>query len=206
MFFYQFQEGAKSISVWQLETRTTCAVEAINGVLGRGIPGNSNFFNFVHFIQKFEAARWLKIRNIAARCVLKRKRKGQNEKSVLIRSASELLDKNEITVDEFLTNIAKFKDNKLRQHTHKHVISYSSDEDDSNDVDAESQSSQPSAKRSRTDSINLCRVCDTNESNTILFPCSHAVLCFECWTKKSLLDDKYCVECFGEVKSVHKFN
>lgn len=38
-----FQEGPQSISVWNLGNRTTCAVEAINGVIGRGIPGNSNF-------------------------------------------------------------------------------------------------------------------------------------------------------------------
>lgn len=101
-FLFSLQEGAKSISVWKLETRTTCAVEAINGVLGRGIPGNSNFFNFVFFIQKFELARSIKLRNLATRCVVKRKRNGKNERSVLIRNASELLEKGELNVDEFL--------------------------------------------------------------------------------------------------------
>lgn len=141
-----------------------------------------------------------------ARCVLKRKRNGKNEKSVIIRNATELLDKNEISVDEFLDNIAKFKSNEKNTNS-QHVFSYSSGEEEEDDIDAESPSTtQPPPKRSRTDSINLCRICRTNESNVIAFPCSHAVHCFDCWTKKVLTDDKYCVECFVDVKNVYKFN
>lgn len=191
--------------MWKLETRTTCAVEAINGVLGRGMPGKSNSFNFVHFIQKFELARSMKLRNQYDRCAVKRKKIGSNEKSVLIRNASELLDTNVITVADFLEHIAKFKDNKCGKRDK--CGSVLSDESDSESEPPTSQpTSQPASKRARTDSVNLCRVCDEKESNIILFPCSHAVICLECWTKKTLINYKYCVECFSEVKNVIRFN
>lgn len=165
------------------------------------MPGNSNFFNFVHFIQKFELARSIKLRNQYDRCAVKRKQIGSNEKSVLIRNASDLLDKNVITVADFLDHIAKFKDNKCgKRDKAGSVLSDESDSDESEPSTSQS-TSQPASKRARTDSVNLCRVCDENESNIILFPCSHAVICLECWTKKTLINDKYCVECFNEVKN-----
>lgn len=188
-----------------LVNRTTCSAEAINKVIGNGIPGNSNFFSFVFYIQKFELARSLKLRNMTSRCIFRRRRDVKNHKHVVIRNASELLEKNEISVDEFLDNIAKFKYNEVRQTKQSKVLFvYSSDEEE--DDDESHQAVQPPSKRMRADSINLCRVCNLNESNVITIPCSHAVHCFECWTKKSLQDDKYCAECYAEVKSVVKFN
>lgn len=45
--FIYVQEGPSKISVFNQWTRTTGALEAYNGVLGRKIVGKSHFFKFV---------------------------------------------------------------------------------------------------------------------------------------------------------------
>lgn len=47
MISYCFKEGPGNISVFNKWTRTTGALEAYNGVLGRKIVGKSHFFKFV---------------------------------------------------------------------------------------------------------------------------------------------------------------
>lgn len=219
MQFIYFQEGAKSISVWKLENRTTCSVEAINGVIGHGIPGNSNFFNFVHFLQRFELARSIKFRNMYARCLIKKKRNKSYESSVLIRNASQLLDDGKISVAEFLDSIAKMKAKQYSKiitttttATNKRVAVSSdeeSDEDDDTDVQLSTAqphtSQQTSSKRARTNCMTLCHMCCMQESNVILFPCSHAVICFECWTNKVVQEDKFCVLCYEPVTNARRF-
>lgn len=89
------------------------------------------------------------------------------------------------------------------------MVSDDDDDDDESDGSAQSQpstSSQGSAKRARIDSQNMCRMCDLKESNVIVYPCSHAVLCVECWSKRCLLDEKHCFECYKPVKDVRCFN
>lgn len=45
------------------ETRTTCAVEGYNGVLGRKIQHHDNFFNFVACISKQELIKSIQLGN-----------------------------------------------------------------------------------------------------------------------------------------------
>lgn len=202
--------------MWQLENRTTCAVEAINGVIGRGIPTNSNFFNFVHFLQRFELARSIKFRNLYARCLIKKKRARSQESSTIIRNATELLDSEKISVSEFLDCIANMKIkqySKITTITNKHAISSDDESDDDHEetTPAHTHTSQrhtthtSKRKRARTDSMNLCRMCDLHESNIILLPCAHAVICSECWSKKALQNDKFCVQCFEAVNIATQF-
>lgn len=51
---FNIKEGPEKISVYRRETRTTCAVEAYNGVIGRKIKNHANFFVFVEALQKEE--------------------------------------------------------------------------------------------------------------------------------------------------------
>lgn len=53
-FSLNMKEGPEKISVYGRETRTTCAVEAYNGVIGRKIMNHANFFVFVEALQKEE--------------------------------------------------------------------------------------------------------------------------------------------------------
>lgn len=205
-----FQEGAESISVWKLENRTTCAVEAINGVIGRGIPGNSNFFNFVHYLQRFELSRSIKFRNLYARCLIKKRRTKSTENSALIRNASELLEAGKITVNEFLDSIAKMKTKQYsREITTKKRGAISSDDTDADDEEPSTSQAttthKSNSKRARTDCNNLCRMCACRESDVILLPCAHAVICSECWAKKLVQNDKFCVLCYESVTIAKKF-
>lgn len=207
-FSIYFQEGPKSISVWKLENRTTCAVEAINGVIGRGIPGSSNFFNFVHFLQRFELARGIKFRNLYGRCLIKKRKTKSSERSTLIRNATELLEAGSISVNEFLDSIAnmKTKENSLKTTTttkDNKRVAISSDSESENDEGVTSTQNSTS-KRART-CVNACRMCEIRSSNVILFPCAHAVICSECWAKKTVLNDKYCVTCFEPVSNAQQF-
>lgn len=59
-----FQIGAEAISVYGREHRTTCAVEAFNGVLNKGIKGNGNFYNFVDYIRDIDLKKSIKLRNL----------------------------------------------------------------------------------------------------------------------------------------------
>lgn len=43
--------------MYRRETRTTCSVEAYNGVLGRKIKNHANFFVFAEALQKEEFAK-----------------------------------------------------------------------------------------------------------------------------------------------------
>lgn len=144
------------------------------------------------------------------RCVIKKKRTKSTEKSILIRNASELLDSGSISASDFLTSIANLKENKNRITTTKRVQMESNDDDSDDDASSpthsqQSTNSQAPAKRIRIDSHNFCRMCEKNESNVILYPCSHAVLCVECWSRRCLQDEKHCIECFEPVKDVRCF-
>lgn len=54
-----FQEGAEKISVFNLWTRTTGALEAYNGSLGRKIIKRGHFFKFVRVLldEEFKKSR-----------------------------------------------------------------------------------------------------------------------------------------------------
>lgn len=61
--FESFQVGPNAISVYGLNMRTTCAIEAYNGVLGRRIMGKSNFYLFMRELLKEELAKFLEWRD-----------------------------------------------------------------------------------------------------------------------------------------------
>lgn len=135
-----------------LETRTTCAVEAFNGVLGRGLPGNSNFFNFVHYIKKMDLARSIKLRNMFEKCIVtKPKIASSTDKADHIRKASELLECDSITVTDFLNSIASFK-NAIIESTKRLTPEQASD---SEEEDIASQPSSSQAKRKRKETVNM---------------------------------------------------
>lgn len=48
------QEGSEKISVYKLQSRTTSALEAFNGQLGKKIITEGNFYKFVELIQEVE--------------------------------------------------------------------------------------------------------------------------------------------------------
>lgn len=196
-----------------LETRTTCAVEATNGVVGRGLPGNSNFFNFIVFIKKQELSKSIKLRNQFLRLVTK-KRQRNKHMDVQIRQASQALEAGKLTADEFVDLIASCKQNKYEQPT-KRPADMDSDSDcseaeslDSAYSTVSNSSSQASSQtsatqssmRTRTESVNMCALCSIEETNVLFIPCTHALVCNKCFECYGL---RFCMACKADVTS-HK--
>lgn len=185
-----------------LETRTTCAVEAFNGVLGRGLPGNTNFFNFVHYIKKIELVKSIKLRNMFEKyTVTKPKRASITDKADYIRKASEMLETKAINAIEFLNNIACFK-NAIIESTKRLTPEQASDSEEEEVTSTQTTLSQPS-KRARKETLKICPLCENNEVNVILFPCAHAVVCLNCWTTRVA---ETCIECHQSVNNHIVFN
>lgn len=132
-----------------------------------------------------------------ARCIIKKKRTSSYETSTLIAAASELLEAKKISHHEFLDSIANMKSkqySKTPSTANKRIEI--SDDDDEVDDDTQPSTSQPSnSKRARINLVNACRECSMKESNVIVFPCTHTALCYECWIKKSVKKDKFCIMC-----------
>lgn len=99
--------------------------------MGRGFPGNSNFFNFTHYLKAFELNVSIKLRNQFARIVNKPVRTRNKDKAQRIRPASESLEAGKISVAEFLDYISDFKENKLTQPTNPSAVIVSNDESES---------------------------------------------------------------------------
>lgn len=66
MFFYFQKESPETISVFELTARTTNALEAFNGVLGKTIPKRSHFFRFVHSLLKIEREKAYEVQTLIA--------------------------------------------------------------------------------------------------------------------------------------------
>lgn len=149
-----------------------------------------------------------------ARCLVKKKRARSYESSVLISNASDLLESGKISVNEFLDSIAKMKakqysktvSSSISTSNKRTAISSDDESDDENEPSTSQPStSQKSAKRARNAFINPCRSCKINESNVILFPCTHTAICFECWTKKLIQNDEYCILCNAAATNAKRF-
>lgn len=54
MVFRWLQEGPKNISVFGRDSRTTSALEAYNGALGKRIKAKGDFYNFAKCLQQEE--------------------------------------------------------------------------------------------------------------------------------------------------------
>lgn len=192
-----FQEGPESISVWLLETRTTCAVEALNGVLGRGIASHPNFFNFVTYIKKFDLNRSIALRNMNDRCAVTKKRRFiKTDNCSNIREATRLLVSNIITVSDFLDKIVNFKwrtynSNKKRPTETEQL----EDSQSESDTEEPHSSQQQQAKKQK----NICRLCDYNYINVLFLPCKHFLVCSECWNKFETDSIPNCIQCDKEV-------
>lgn len=180
-------------------TRTTCAVEQFNGVLGRGLPSKSNFFKFVAYIKEIDLTRSIRLRNMSNRGLTQRKDKRKSRKvlSDAIELTSKLMESKRITSLEFLENIASSKQ-RICSSEHWMLEIDSNDNDDDDDSTLETVQ----AKRVCTEALNLCRICEAAEANIVLLPCAHAIVCSFCWLKNS---SKVCIECENIVNTFIQF-
>lgn len=147
-------------------------MEAYNGVIGKAIEKNGNFFKFVQVIRKEE---FFKSRHFNMLCnsgpAVKR-RKRRSFKESLISNGMMLLEEGKITVSQFLDRMVDTSNG-----IDSNALPPADYEDEAVDSDAESaiedQNSNDTNRR-------LCVICQENTPTIVLLPCKHLVLCDAC--------------------------
>lgn len=158
-------------------TRTTSAVEAYNGILGRSAGKNGHFFKFVRIIQEEE---FFKSRRFSILCesggsLAKKKRKDSVEKNNKIREATLLLDEGKITVATFLSRMVYEKNEICVDVVPKLNIF---EEESSEDEMPEELEEQPTRNNDTE-----CIICQAKTPNIVLLPCKHLKICDDCILK-----------------------
>lgn len=169
-----FQVGCEHFTVHNQDTRTTSAVEAYNGILGRSAEKMGIFFKFVRIIRDEE---FFKSRHFEMLCesggsLAKKRRRTSVEKSKKIKEASLLLQQGKITVATFLSRMVYEKNGICVNMVEEENIfkEESSDEDLFEDI------SEPPSYNEE----NVCVVCQDKSPNIVLIPCKHLKICDEC--------------------------
>lgn len=184
MYVLSIKVGCENFSVYRQNTRTTSAVEAYNGVLGKSIDKNGNFFKFTKAIRKEE---FFKSRHFAMLadggcCTKKQRKKNSIEKDVRIKDATDLLDSGKITVATFLSRMV-YQTNGICTD----MVPPENIFEESLDVDEETSDDDGAGNNASTQSPRdkECVVCQDNLSNVVLLPCKHLKICNVCKLKLS---------------------
>lgn len=162
-------------------TRTTSALEAYNGVLGRLISKHGNFFKFVRILQSEELAKgrdFALLISSGGACVKSKRRKRVTERYCEIDNAYKDLQSGKITASMFLNRMTFPKNNVCTDMEPEEDIfddiHYLRDEDEDEDLHEPIQ--QPVT-------ANICVICLVAEPNTVMMPCKHFKTCNECVLK-----------------------
>lgn len=171
---YIIQVSCKNFTVHNQDTRTTSAVEAYNGILGRSAEKNGHFFKFVRIIRDEE---FFKSRHFAMLCesggsLAKKKRKSSVEKCKKIKEATLLLEQGKITVATFLSRMV-YEKNEIcvDMVPEENIFQEESSEDEIPD-----ELEEPPTRNNNSE----CIICRDNPTNILLLPCKHLKICDEC--------------------------
>ena len=166
--------------------RTTSAVEAYNGVLGRIVQRNLNFFKFVKAIKSEEFSKGKDFQLLVnsggamgSNKICKLKWANRNKK---IAEASLQLLNGKITANVFLYRMV-FPSNEI-------CIEMEPDEDlfeeykgtDEQDEELLCEGPQPSGSNDNGDII-MCIICLSLPPSVLFLPCKHIKLCGDCFSK-----------------------
>lgn len=185
-------------------TRTTSDVEAYNGVLGRMISKNGNFFKFVKALQDEE---FLKSRNFKMLVESggtvggKQRKLSSIQKNKKIFEASELLETGSITAMRFLDRMV-YPSNNICTDMEPFEDIFEEFPDEESEEESEEIESTPQSQQPR----NTCIICFNLPPNIVLLPCKHLLICVECNIKlqaQSVADGQNnytCPTCREEVK------
>lgn len=179
--FTFLQIGPEKISVSNTSTRTTSALEAYNGILGKMIPKHGNFFKFVQVLQAEEFSKSREFEQFVSSggSFGKPKRRKINiDKDSKIEKALDELQKGVITASTFLNRMVFPKNNTCTGMEPDDDLFdeafYLEEEDDDDVLETDS---------SRNIEVKLCVVCIAEEPNTLLLPCKHMKMCNGCVLK-----------------------
>lgn len=194
LFFFFFKVTPEVFSVFLKRTRTTSAVEAYNGVIGRIIQKNGNFFKFVKALidEEFNKSRdfELLICSGGSHGTSKKKKTVYEQKSSYIEEASHKLLEGKITPKEFMQRMV-FGKSKICVDLEPdedifETNGHNSDNEDDNDSEDENDDGDdtvdpntPSHYFHETDTA-MCIVCLVSKPNILLLPCRHLKICLNC--------------------------
>lgn len=171
MILCGFQEGPENISVFNKWTRTTGALEAYNGVLGRKIIGKSHFFKFVKVLLDEEYRKCRELHSILHGRDDKRKSRSNKYQVIChfsflhsceintnfvefdllkvrgekIMANSKLMLQNRLDADEFLDRIVYQQDSDDFGMLDVTLVNISIDKDDDKDSTNEHEQIEPIA-------------------------------------------------------------
>lgn len=173
-------------SLFKLTTRTTSALEAYNGVLGRLIQKRGNFFKFVEVLrdEEYEKSKQFSILIESGGTIgAKRSKTVYINRSNMILEASEMLEQGKLTPLMFLNRLT-YKQNKiLDDEVLPHEIDFEDDDDQDQDEDLDTDIEEPTNAEKSANEGSLCIICEISQANTAFLPCKHMKSCNECVLK-----------------------
>lgn len=183
--------GCENFSVFKQNTRTTSAVEAYNGVLGRSIEKNGNFFKFINAIrnEEFFKCRHFSMSVESGGSLQKQRKKASAQKDKYIEEFSELLESGKINAATFLSRMV-FKGHAICVGMVPSLFD-DAEEDDAHESDNEVGDNEASTFNNERE----CVVCRDNVANILLLPCKHLKICQICHSTISSNEDSYNCPC-----------
>lgn len=197
-----FQEGPHNISVFNMWTRTTGALESYNGVLGNRILKRGHFFKFVKVLIDEE---FRHCRNFYTLMHGRDDRPHTKGNKYRIRGAkimrnSELLLRDEITPEEFLNRIVYKRNNLDFALMNVECVNEVIDEDEEEDESGDDQS---------TSDFGRCITCKETEPELCILPCFDFCICEGCWNilkTNNKSDSIKCPSCNEIASDARKMN
>lgn len=168
------KEGPSSICVYQKETRTTGAVEAYNGVIGKKMKAHPPFFSFVESLQKEEFSKSTQMMQDLPLIDITKKRKERADRLNRINKATDELTNETITSLQFLEKVANLNNKVMKENHLEPKKPFELDNPDSNQSDSSDDNEE-----------SLCLICDQEKAEVLFFPCAHCFICAACWKKRS---------------------
>lgn len=182
-----WQEGAKQISVFALVTRTTASLEAYNGILGKRIMTNPNFFVLINTLkdEEFNKSRDFDLLLQGANPPLQKRHYRLRDNH--IRKLSKSIENKEISSDVFL-NAFVFEENGLLNDHCTFALDISDDDTFTSDEEEKEQSEN--AQSASVISGATCVICYEQQSD-VLLSCGHYKHCISCFeTARAHYDEK----------------
>lgn len=166
-----------------MATRTTSAIEAYNGVLGRLLPKRGQFFKFVSILrdEEFHQSRnFHQLVESGGICGAKKIKRAYAEKAKKISEASDLLEKGIITPITFLNRMV-YPNNAICTDLEPYEDIF--EEDFGSQSEPEEQEIEEAHGSTPNDDTTKCIVCNDLTANTLLLPCKHLKFCNDCVLK-----------------------
>lgn len=181
-FNFFIQEGPEKISVFDLISRTTAALEAYNRHLGQKKFSHADFFVLCLGLLEEEKSKARDFAIVAKGGQLPGQRREFRLRDESIRKLGKQLADDVITVDQFLNGIV-FND------ICKNRMNFDLP-NESDSAESDSETNEPSHSEGGVVKGNACSICYASPSDVVL-NCGHYICCLTCFeTQKAMYEQK----------------